>query len=356
MRILTVVGARPQFIKASVVSLALSKQGGFDECILHTGQHFDDNMSEIFFRELGIPEPRLRLDIHGGGHGEMTGRMLQALESCILDQKPEMVMVYGDTNSTLAGALAAAKLNVPVAHVEAGLRSYDRRMPEEVNRVLTDHLAKLLFCPTDVAISNLRAEGIPSSSGVGQVFKVGDVMEDSTKLFVELSRRPSAALPDKPFILATLHRAENTDDAVRLSTLVNALNKLAMMAPVVFPMHPRTRQAIERANVKPTFNVIPPVGYLEMLWLVQNCGLVLTDSGGLQKEAYFLGKYCLTCRDTTEWTELVSIGANSLVSTSESEILQLADARFGTTLTPDSLLYGGGTASNRIAAVLSEAA
>ncbi len=356
MRILTVVGARPQFVKASVVSLALAKQGTIDECILHTGQHFDDNMSDVFFRELGIPTPEIRLDIHGGNHGDMTGRMLAEIERAILARKPDAVLVYGDTNSTLAGALAAAKLHVPVAHVEAGLRSFDRRMPEEVNRVLTDHLSKWLFCPTDVAVSNLKSEGIPSDTGIGTVHKVGDVMEDSTRLFVRLARKPEFSLPREPFVLATIHRAENTDDPERLAALVNALNTLSRTTPVVFPIHPRTRQAIERTGQTPAFVTMPPVGYLEMLWLIQHCGLVLTDSGGLQKEAYFLGKYCLTCRETTEWIELVRVGANSLVGTSGRQILDLAAAKFNTAVKPDAALYGGGAAAGRIATILADAA
>lgn len=356
MRILTIVGARPQFVKASVVSLALAKQAAITECILHTGQHFDDNMSDVFFRELGIPSPEVRLDIHGGNHGEMTGRMLAEIEKAILARKPDAVLVYGDTNSTLAGALAAAKLHVPVAHVEAGLRSFDRRMPEEVNRVLTDHLSKWLFCPTDVAIGNLRSEGIPSGTGIGSVHKVGDVMEDSTRLFVKLARQPDFALPKEPFVLATIHRAENTDEPEKLVALVNALNALSRIRPVVFPIHPRTRQAIERTGLTPAFVTMPPVGYLEMLWLIQHCGLVLTDSGGLQKEAYFLGKYCLTCRETTEWTELVDVGANSLVGTSGSRILDLATAWFNTEVKPEAALYGGGAAAGRIARIMAEAA
>lgn len=348
MKLLTIVGARPQFVKASVVSLALRK-AGLEECILHTGQHFDDNMSDIFFRDLGIPAPQLRLDIHGGNHGEMTGRMLAEIESAILAQKPSAVLVYGDTNSTLAGALAAAKLNVPVAHVEAGLRSFDRRMPEELNRILTDHLSRWLFCPTETAIGNLRNEGIPGASSGSEVLHVGDVMEDSTRLFVRMARPPKLPLPAGPFLLATLHRAENTDDPVKLSALVNTLNALSQRMPVVVPIHPRTRQAVERAGLNVAFTAIPPVGYLEMLWLLQNSGLVLTDSGGLQKEAYFLGKPCLTCRDSTEWIELVKVGANELVGTSQDLILRLVSERFSTVIKPDAALYGGGLASGRIA-------
>mgnify|MGYP000125131481 CR=1 FL=1 len=363
-RILTVIGARPQFIKASVVSRAIQAADGIEEILLHTGQHFDANMSAVFFDQLGIQRPDVQLDIHGGSHGVMTGRMLAEIEAVILREKPDRVMVYGDTNSTLAGALAAAKLHVPVAHVEAGLRSFNMHMPEEVNRILTDQISDQLFCPTDTAVRNLEAEGFRNKPV--RILQVGDVMQDAAMFFARHAVAPHELPPEMlateghgrsrtkgegnpSFVLATLHRAENTDDSERLTEIVNALNAIhRALAPVVLPLHPRTRAAIERAGLILQTYTINPVGYFEMLWLLQHCGLVLTDSGGLQKEAFFFGKPCVTLRDQTEWVELVEAGVNELVGADQARIEQAAASHFGRTVQDHAELYGGGKAAERI--------
>lgn len=347
MRILTVIGARPQFIKASVVSRQLSRNG-IEELILHTGQHFDKNMSEIFFGQLNLPRPSIQLDVNNRSHGEMTGEMLLAIEPVVKDLKPSLVLVYGDTNSTLAGALAAVKLHVPVAHVEAGLRSFNMKMPEEVNRVLTDHMSSLLFCPTTTAIENLRAEGF-EGKGV-TVELVGDVMYDASIFFGAQSYRPEGLELNAQFVLATLHRAENTDDATRLIQIIKGLNCVhESIAPVVMPIHPRTKQMLVGLGVKPSFSIIEPVGFLEMLWLQRESSLILTDSGGVQKEAYFSETPCLTLRDETEWTELIAIGANELVGADQHAILRAAEKKFGTAINASSKLYGHGDSSAMIA-------
>lgn len=352
-KILTIIGARPQFIKASVVSKAIAKTNELEEILLHTGQHFDANMSDIFFNQLGIPRPNIQLDIHGGTHGEMTGRMLVEIERALLVHKPVRVLVYGDTNSTLAGALAAAKLHIPVAHVEAGLRSFNMRMPEEVNRILTDHVSDMLFCPTQTALDNLKQEGFSTKNN--RIVDVGDVMQDSALLFAERATVPEGMTSKCGFILATLHRAENTDDPIRLSAIVNALNVLHhTVAPVVLPLHPRTRSLINKAGFVLDVQVMDPVGYLEMIWLLQNCGLVLTDSGGVQKEAFFFGKACVTMRDQTEWVELINIGANRLVGAEEERIIAAAKHTYGTSVDDTQQLYGGGRAAEKITNILRE--
>ncbi|WPG38812.1 non-hydrolyzing UDP-N-acetylglucosamine 2-epimerase [Variovorax sp. EBFNA2] len=352
MKILTVIGARPQFIKASVVSKAISESKVLSEVIVHTGQHFDQNMSEIFFDQLKIPRPNHQLSTGGGSHGAMTGRMLIEIERIILAEKPDRVLVYGDTNSTLAGALAAAKLHTPVAHVEAGLRSFNMLMPEEINRILTDQLSDLLFCPTDAAVQNLESEGFLNKRA--QIHKVGDVMQDSALFFSKIAKNVDANLSDgKQFILATIHRAENTDDALRLTEIVLALNELhRKTAPVVIPLHPRTRAAITKLGLSLEATTIDPLGYLEMINLLQRCSLVLTDSGGLQKEAFFFGKYCLTIRDQTEWVELIEIGANRLVPADVEIIVSVAKENLGRPVRDEQDLYGGGTASQQIVELL----
>lgn len=322
VQILTIIGARPQFVKAAMVSRAIQAhartEGGgptVAETILHTGQHFDAAMSQVFFDELGIPAPAVNLGIHGGSHGAMTGAMLPAIEAEIQRRAPDWVLVYGDTNSTLAGALAAAKLGVPVAHVEAGLRSFNRRMPEEINRVLTDHLAARLFCPTAAAVAHLRAEGV--SAGVEQV---GDVMYDAALYFGAVAEARAEALarhatPADGYALATVHRAENTDDPERLAGILQALAALHRDLPVVLPLHPRTRQAADAAGLGQDLDgllLLPPVSFLEMVLLEKRARLILTDSGGIQKEAYFHGVPCVTLRDETEWTETVEAGWNRL--------------------------------------------
>lgn len=351
MKLLTVVGARPQFIKSAALSHSLADHPGITELLIHTGQHFDAGMSDVFFDELGIRTPDVRLDVHGGTHGDMTGRMLQALEPLIMDAAPDRVVVFGDTNSTLAAALAAAKLQVPVAHVEAGLRSFDRGMPEEINRIVTDHLSDRLYCPTETAVRNLEDEGIGRFGD--SVSLVGDVMYDATLLFASKAR-PPAALPERePFVLATVHRAENTDDRDRLASIMRALDRIhTEIAHVVFPVHPRTRDALRRGGIPSAVQTIAPVGYLEMLWLLSRSTFVVTDSGGLQKEAYFFRRPCATVRDRTEWVELVTSGANVLVDADADRIIAAARRGVGTELTTDDGLYGGGLASRRIAAHL----
>ena len=313
IKILTVVGARPQFIKATAVSRAIRETDGLAEVMIHTGQHFDANMSDLFFEELAIPKPKHHLDINGGGHGDMTGRMLMAIEPILLAERPDWVVVYGDTNSTLAGSLAAAKLHIPVAHVEAGLRSFNRRMPEELNRIVTDHLSTLHLCPTATAIANLATEGV-----VNGVYHVGDVMYDATVFALEKAEIGSTILADlqlrpKQYSLATVHRAENTDDPERLREVVQFLLEQSRGRTVVLPLHPRTRGAAARLGVSlEGLRVINPVGYLDMAKLLHHAAEVYTDSGGLQKEAYFHRVPCITLRDETEWTETVTNGWNRL--------------------------------------------
>lgn len=374
MKIITIVGARPQFIKAGVVSREIQETDKLNEIVVHTGQHFDANMSDIFFDQLGMPRPDYLLNISGGTHGDMTGRMLIEIEKVLIKEQPDRVLVYGDTNSTLAGALAAAKLHIPVAHVEAGLRSFNREMPEEINRVLTDHLSDLLFCPTDGAIRNLAKEGI-QGDGVN-VINVGDVMLDSAQFFAHAAIPPAffasqnnADLLSTPldeersstrsaygFILSTLHRAENTDNSARLGDLVRGLNQIHdTVAPVILPLHPRTRSALREAGLTLNVHVIDPVGYMEMLWLLQRCGLVITDSGGLQKEAFFFDRLCVTMRDQTEWTELVDIGANILVGADTAMLVRQSALSYGHSPDKSAAPYGDGEAARRIVQCLLQA-
>ncbi len=310
--ILTIVGARPQFVKAAPVSAALTA-AGLIETIVHTGQHFDPSMSDVFFEELEIPKPGHHLGIDSLGHGAMTGRMLEKIEAVMLVEKPAMVVIYGDTNSTLAGALAAAKLHIPVAHVEAGLRSYNRRMPEEINRVMADHVSALLFCPTETAAKNLSVEGITRG-----VHVVGDVMYDTTITATARARTRSKILDTlrlapKSYAVATIHRAENTDDPVRFARVVAWLEAAALKVPIIMPAHPRTAKLLAKNGIAPKgLRMIDPLGYLDMTWLVHNATDVFTDSGGVQKEAYFHRVPCVTLRDETEWVETVNAGWNRL--------------------------------------------
>lgn len=353
MKIATIVGARPQFIKAATISRAISAQSGISEVLIHTGQHFDTNMSDVFFTELDIRKPDHHLGIGGGTHGENTGRMLEAIEKVLIAEKPDWVLVYGDTDSTLAGALAAVKLHIPLAHVEAGLRSFNRRMPEEINRVLTDHASDLLFVPTSTAIKNLANEGISGE----KVHLVGDVMYDATRYYQVKARKPhSVEISDEaPFVLCTIHRAENTDDVARLTAIVTKLNRLAEQTPVVLPLHPRTVAALKRlpgVSLNSSMLVIEPVGFLEMTWLLTKCRLVLTDSGGVQKEAYFHNKPCITLRDETEWVELVDAGFNRLMSPFSSSFIDEVTRMSQTEIPGGSRLYGDGQAANRTLNVL----
>ncbi|MGE0385642.1 MAG: non-hydrolyzing UDP-N-acetylglucosamine 2-epimerase [Gammaproteobacteria bacterium] len=343
-RILTVVGARPQFVKAAAVSRVIAATAGVEEVMVHTGQHYDADMSDVFFQELEIPRPAHHLDIHGGGHGAMTGRMLAGLEPIVEQVRPALVLVYGDTNSTLAGALVAAKLNIPIAHVEAGLRSFNRRMPEEVNRVLTDHVSRWLFCPTGAAVENLANEGIRAG-----VHQVGDVMYDATlhaRAFAMTRSDVLARLGLQPgaYAVATLHRAENTDDPGRLCELIGWLQARAARMPVVFPVHPRTRAKVHEAGVSLSgLTTCTPLGYMDMTRLVADACAVYTDSGGLQKEAYFHRKPCVTLREETEWVETISAGWNRLWS--GPDYVPRRDI-------PD---YGDGASAARIVGILGEA-
>jgi UDP-GlcNAc3NAcA epimerase len=357
MKILTVIGARPQFIKAAAVSRLLRAEPGTSEILVHTGQHYDGNMSDVFFTELGIPKPDHHLGVGSGSHGAMTGRMLEKIEAVVLAEKPDVLLVYGDTNSTLAGALAAAKLHVPVAHVEAGLRSFNMRMPEEVNRVLTDHVSKWLFCPTRAAVDNLKREGIADD----RVQLVGDVMYDVTLAARNADRRvdPWEVTPEN-YILATIHRAENTDDPARLAAIFGGLTVVARSVPVLIPLHPRTRAILNRDGAAGTTGVrlIDPVGYLDMACLERHARLVVTDSGGVQKEAFFHRVPCVTLRDETEWVELVELGWNRLVPpTSAKAVLDGISAALGKKdyRDPPPDLYGGGRAAERIVAALTTA-
>ena len=320
MKLATIIGARPQFIKAATVSRVVANRADIQEIIVHTGQHYDANMSDVFFDELAIPKPDHNLGIGGGTHGAMTGRQLAAIEHVLLDEKPDWVLVYGDTNSTLAGALAAVKLHIPVAHVEAGLRSFNRKMPEEINRVLTDHAADLLFAPTDTAAANLKTEGLPTE----RIELSGDVMYDAAVFYRQKARQPDwfteLALTPGDFVLATVHRAENTDDPVRLKGIIDGLSRSEQ--PVVLPLHPRTRARLDDFGIKvpKTIHVVPPVGYLEMVWLEAACKVIASDSGGVQKEAYFHDRRCVILRDETEWVELVGAGHNIIAGADADRI------------------------------------
>jgi len=332
MKILTVVGARPQFIKLAPLSKIL-RENGINEIIVHTGQHYDENMNDLFFKELEIPKPDYNLGIGSGNHGEQTGRMLIEIEKIILKENPDLVIVYGDTNSTLAGALTASKLHIKLAHVEAGLRSFNKIMPEEINRVLTDHVSDILFCPTQTAVENLKNEGITKG-----VYLVGDVMFDALMHFSKISEIKSNILESlnikpKEYYLATIHRAENTDDYERLKNILTAFSKMDEI--VVFPIHPRTKKMINYHRLddlirKDNIKVIDPVGYLDMLKLEKNAKAILTDSGGVQKEAFWLKVPCITLRDETEWIETVNLGWNRLVCSNVEKILEaVRDLKFG---------------------------
>jgi UDP-GlcNAc3NAcA epimerase len=351
MKIVTIIGARPQFIKAAAISRVIRDRhaGRIEEVLVHTGQHYDDNMSKVFFDELDIPRPRYNLEISGGNHGAMTGRMLEAVENVLLQEKPDWVLIYGDTNSTLAGALAAAKLHMPVAHVEAGLRSFNMRMPEEINRILADRVSAMLFCPTETAVANLQAEGITKG-----VHNVGDVMYDVALFYREKARSQSKCLqqlnlPEGGFALATCHRAENTDNLERLSGIVSALGRIAERLPVVLPLHPRTRKLIAEHGLSghmAKLIVTEPLSFLDMVALEQAAQVILTDSGGVQKEAFFYRVPCVTMRDETEWVETVETGWNQLTGADCAKIF--AAARNLRRPAVDVMPYGDGHASRKI--------
>lgn len=349
-KIVTIVGARPQFIKAAPVSRALLACNGIEEVLVHTGQHFDENMSHVFFEQMDIPRPKHFLNIHSLSHGAMTGRMLEAIESILTKEHPDWVMVYGDTNSTLAGALAAGKRNIPVAHVEAGLRSFAMDMPEEINRILTDRVSRLLFCPTQNAMENLEKEGFHGFPC--RMLLTGDVMYDASLLFANKARKPGNISLPGSFVLATVHRESNTKDFARLGSLIQGLNKVAKEMPVVFPVHPRTRNVLNSAAMpalSPDILATEPLGYLETLYLLKHCRMVLTDSGGMQKEAYFFKKPCITLRDETEWTELVKAGYNVLCGSDPQAIYNGFRQFASRNLSFRDGLYGNGKASAIIA-------
>ncbi len=354
MKIVHVIGARPQFVKAAPVLRAMQSEGGVDSVLIHTGQHFDPEMSDVFFEDLGLPTPDIHLGIAGGRHGEMTGRMIVALEPALLDIQPDWVVVYGDTNTTLAAAIAGSKLQLRLGHVEAGLRSFNRAMPEELNRIVTDHLSTLCLAPTDAAIENLRAEGIAESL----IHRTGDVMFDAVRLFTELARSRSTildrlSLEPEMFVLATLHRAENTDDVRRLRAAVEGLAAVAVDLPVVLPLHPRTSAALQHAGIDVgSVQILPPVGYLEMLALESAAAVIVTDSGGVQKEAFFHRRPCVTLRDETEWVELVHLGWNRVVPPVAPEAVATAVKAAIGTIGDDAQPYGDGNAATEITRAL----
>lgn len=356
-KIITIIGARPQFIKAAAVSRELAKSKKLKEIIVHTGQHFDKNMSDVFFSEMEIPHPHYHLNINSLSHGAMTGRMLEEIEKVLLLEKPEIVMIYGDTNSTLAGALAAKKLHIKVAHVEAGLRSFNMHMPEEINRILTDRISDFLFCPTDTAVTNLKKEGFANFKST--IVKNGDVMYDAALFYSKKSAEQSQITEhfklSPGFVLATIHREENTNNLKNLKSLATALNRISKETPVVFPAHPRTQKILKKENIKLNFNPINPVGYFDMIELLKNCSLVITDSGGLQKEAFFFKKFCITVREQTEWTELAKNGYNFLTGTDSKKICSTFLSLAGKTGSFNKNLYGKGDASRKIVVQLEKA-
>jgi UDP-GlcNAc3NAcA epimerase len=351
MKLLTIVGARPQFIKAATISRVIQNRNGIEEILVHTGQHHDSNMSDIFFEEMSIPKPKYHLGIAGLGHGAMTGRMLEKIEEVILTERPDMVLVYGDTNSTLAGALAAVKIHIPVVHVEAGLRSFNMKMPEEVNRIITDRVSTILCCPTKTAVDNLEKEGFGTMPI--QIFLSGDVMLDAVQFYTSKANAKSRVLQSlsltpNEYNLVTIHRAENTDNLDRLTCIISALNEISEKDRIICPIHPRTRKILKERNIKIEFTLIDPVGYFDMLKLTSEANIVFTDSGGLQKEAFFFQKPCITLREETEWTELVGAGWNELVGFQKESILS-GYKKFQKDRPLDyPSLYGDGKASEKI--------
>lgn len=348
-KILTVIGARPQFIKSSVVSRVIALHDTLKEVVVHTGQHYDQNMSDIFFKEMEIAEPQYNLGIKSNLQGEMTGKMLGGIESIILTEKPDAVMVYGDTNSTLAGALAASKLHVTLIHIEAGLRSFNMYMPEEVNRILTDRISNLLFCPTSLAMDNLRMEGFDQFRC--DYFNSGDVMLDAALFFSKKSNERKTIVDEKGFkeyALCTVHRAENTNDPAKLKDIIAALNEINREIPVVLPMHPRTKKIVGALGLKIEFTVIEPVGYLDILNLLQNCSFVMTDSGGLQKESYFFRKSCICLRNETEWNELLEAGYLILAGSDYNKIIDAYKNLSRMSSSFSEVFFGDGKASEKI--------
>ncbi len=348
MKVMTIVGARPQFVKAAALSREFDSREGIEEVLVHTGQPFDANMCEVFFDEMKIPKPKYNLDLHSLGHGAMTGRMLEGIEELILKEQPDVLLVYGDTNSNIVGALVARKLHLPACHVEAGLRSFSMEMLEEVNRILTDRISDVLYCPTDAAISNLSKEGYDDFDC--EVVKVEDVMQDAALFYARKSKEHSTLNLQPGFVLCTLLRAENTDDPERLKAIVRSLETIHSEREVVLPIHPRTKKKFEEYGIRVALNTVDPLDYFDMIELLKKCSLVMTDSAGLQKEAFFFEKFCITLRDQTEWVELVENNVNEVVGADEEKILD-AYKRFSGK--PDSNfqknLYGNGEANKNIA-------
>ena len=344
MKIITIVGARPQFIKSAVLSKAFNEISEFEEIIIHTGQHYDANMSDIFFNELKIPKPKYNLNINSLPHGAMTGRMLENIEEILIKEEPQGVIVYGDTNSTLAGALAAKKKNIPVFHIESGLRSFNMNMPEEINRILTDNISDILFCPSNVSMNNLNNEGFTNKSC--RFINVGDIMYESVKLFSYFK----VNIPYDNYILTTIHRTENTDNQNKLKNLCDALNLLSKTNLILFPIHPRTQSKLNEFNIKLSdkIKILPPKGYIEMLSMLDSSQLVITDSGGLQKEAYFKNKYCVTVRDETEWVELVEEGVNIITGDNTNNILNAVEMFQNKKEIMQKPIYGSGNTSKLI--------
>ena len=354
MKIVTILGARPQFIKAGSVSREISKRTDIEEVIIHTGQHYDSNMSDIFFSQMKIPKPDYFLGVGGKSHGAMTGQMIEKIEEVLLNESPDWVLLYGDTDSTLAGAIAASKLDIKIAHVEAGLRSYNMKMPEEINRILTDRISTILFCPTSTAIENLKKEGYANINCT--VLDVGDVMYDGALFYSHMAIKPKDVIDSvNSFVLCTVHRAENTDDPNKLNNIFMALGEIAKNIHIILPLHPRTKKLIKKCNIDLLDNImiIDPVGYLEMVWLIRNSELIMTDSGGLQKEAFFFEKPCITLRDETEWDELVDNRFNILVGADYNRIVSIYNEfTFSTDFSQK--FYGDGNASKKIYDALME--
>lgn len=323
-KIVTILGARPQFVKAAVLSREIACHSEIEEVIVHTGQHYDSNMSEVFFNEMKIPKPKYNLDINGLGHGAMTGQMLMKIEEVLEIEKPDSVVIYGDTNSTLAGALAASKLHIKIVHIEAGLRSFNMKMPEEINRILTDRISSLLICPTETAINNLKKEGFDDFPI--KIVKSGDIMKDAVSFYSKMSAEKSNIvarlnLVENEFVLATIHRQENTDSLKRLISIFEGLEEINKSKKVILPLHPRTKAILKRNNLEFNLAMIDPVGYFDMLELLKNCNMVVTDSGGLQKEAFFNKKPCIIVREETEWTELVENGFAKIVGSDKKQLI-----------------------------------
>jgi len=353
MKLLTIVGARPQFIKAAVLSREIAAREDVDEVIVHTGQHFDRNMSDVFFEEMKIPKPHFNLKINSLSHGAMTGRMLEKIEGVMIKEKPDLAVVYGDTNSTIAGALAAKKLHIKVAHVEAGLRSFNMKMPEEINRILTDRISDYLFCPTQTAVHNLKKEGFENFDT--SVFNVGDVMYDAAMFYSKQSSQRSniiSRLNLPEFALCTIHREENTDNPGRLTALFKALNQINRDISVVLPLHPRTKAKAKKLKIQPEFTIIDPVGYFDIIEILKHCKIVLTDSGGLQKEAFFFEKPCITLREETEWVELVDNGFNKLAGPDTKKIIEFFSELLNKEMDFNMKLYGDGKAGEKIIDIL----